>query len=62
MICPHNDHVICDAKHECRRCGWNPDVHAARVERLSTRGTVFEKRNNLGRQVPGEEKRSCSRR
>lgn len=60
MICPYNDHVICDAqqviRHNCRRCGWNPEEHARRVAKLSTMGTVFGK-NNLGRHVSGEEKR-----
>ena len=54
MICPHNDHVICDGARSCRRCGWDPEEHRRRVEILSTRGTVFG-RNNLGRNVPGEE-------
>ena len=60
MICPYNDHVICDSKYgwqrDCRRCGWSPEEHARRVAKLSTRGTVFGK-NNLGRHVPGEEQR-----
>lgn len=60
MICPNNDHVICDSKYgrrrDCRRCGWNPEEHARRVAKLSTMGTVFGK-NNLGRHVPGEEQR-----
>ena len=56
MICPHNDHVICDGVHSCRRCGWDPEEHRRRVEILATRGTVFG-RNNLGQHVPGEEQR-----
>lgn len=56
MICPHNDHVICDEAHSCRRCGWDPEEHRRRVEKLSTRGTVFGP-NNLGRHVSGEEQR-----
>ena len=56
MICPHNDHIICNGAHSCRRCGWDPEEHRRRVEQLSTRGTVFGP-NNMGRHVPGEEQR-----
>lgn len=58
MICPHNEQVICDStfQRDCRRCGWNPEEHRRRVEKLSTRDTVFGP-NNLGRHVSGEEKR-----
>jgi len=56
MICPHNEQVICDEAHNCRRCGWDPEEHARRVAKLSTLGTVFGQ-NNLGRHVPGEEQR-----
>lgn len=55
MICPHNDHVICDGACSCKRCGWDPEEHRRRVEILSTRGTVFGP-NNLGRHITGEEK------
>lgn len=64
MICPHNDQVICDSKHDwrrdCRRCGWNPEEHARRVAKLSTMGTVFGP-NNLGQHVPSEEQRSIKK-
>ena len=31
--CPHNEFVVCSMK-KCTRCGWNPDVAKARLEKI----------------------------
>lgn len=33
--CPHNDAVVCDKK-KCYKCGWNPTVAKARMEKIQT--------------------------
>lgn len=33
--CPHNDAVNCKYKEKpCRRCGWNPEVKKARLDKI----------------------------
>ena len=31
--CPKNSGVLCSAK-ECHKCGWNPTVQKARLEKI----------------------------
>lgn len=30
LACPYNENLIC-AKHNCSKCGWNPEVAEARL-------------------------------
>lgn len=32
-LCVHNSHVLC-AERNCKKCGWNPECHKRRVEKL----------------------------
>ena len=34
--CPYTDAVVCDKK-KCYKCGWNPKVAQARMEKIQTR-------------------------
>lgn len=39
FTCPHNDAVDCEqSKKKCYRCGWNPTVAKARMDKLLKKG------------------------
>ena len=45
--CPFVDHVDC-LKMTCDRCGWNPEVSAARLQQFLKTGRVVVEKPNTG--------------
>lgn len=33
-LCKYHSHVECEGRDDCKSCGWNPIVEAARLEEL----------------------------
>ena len=34
--CPYRKAMVCYESEECKKCGWNPEVEAERLEKLKS--------------------------
>ena len=47
VCCEYNHGIIC-AGDDCERCGWNPEVHRERVEKLRERKVQTVQKRKAG--------------